>query len=148
VGLGAPYWDSEARACITGVTRGTKKAHIVRPAEESIAYQIKDILDLMRSESGIAVKELRVDGEPTRDEFLIQFQADILNVPVVCPKVKELSAMGSAFMAGLAVGLWKDYDIKNLRQIDKVFSSAMSDDERQMLYEGWKQAVKRTLYKA
>jgi glycerol kinase len=105
--ISAPYWDSEAKASILGITRGTKKAHIVRAAEESIAYQIKDVLDLMVTESGVGIKELRVDGGPTRDKFLMQFQADILGVTVVRSKIEELSAMGSTFMAGLSLGFWE-----------------------------------------
>lgn len=148
VGLGAPYWDSEAKAAITGIARGTKKAHVVRAAEESIAYQIKDILDLMISESGIILKELRVDGGPTRDAFLMQFQADMLNVPVVRSKVEELSAMGSALMAGLAVSIWNDFkQIERIRQIDAVFNSQMPEERRQRLYSGWQKAVKTILSK-
>ena len=146
VGLSAPYWDSEAKATITGITRGTKKAHIVRAAEESIAYQIKDILDLMVEESETELKELRVDGGPTRDEFLMQFQADMLNVPVVRTKIEELSAIGSAYMAGLAVKLWKNKEeIESLRVTDKEFKCKMDSIERDELYKGWKEAVKRTL---
>ena len=148
VGLGAPYWDSEAKAAITGIARGTKKAHIVRAAEESIAYQIKDILDLMVCESGIILKELRVDGGPTRDSFLMQFQADMLNVPVVRSKIEELSAMGSALMAGLAVGAWKDInEIERIRQIDAVFNNIMTEERRHILYNGWQKAVKTVLSK-
>lgn len=146
VGLGAPYWDSQARAAIIGMSRGTTKAHIVRAAEESIAYQIKDILELMIENSGIELKELRVDGGPTRDNFLMQFQADILGIPVERNKVAEVSALGSAFMAGIAVAFWKSKDeIRNLRQVDKVFVGHMSADERERLYRGWKEAVRRTL---
>lgn len=146
VGLSAPYWDSFAKASITGITYRTKKAHIVRAAEESIAYQIKDIIVLMEKESGIKLKELRVDGGPTRDDFLMQFQADILNVTVVRENIEELSAMGSAFMAGLATGLWKDKEeISKLRVYDKAFYSNMTSEDRKRLYNGWKEAVKRTL---
>jgi len=146
VGLSAPYWDSDARASIIGMTRGTRKAHIVRAAEESIAYQIKDVLELMMQDSGIALKELRVDGGPTRDNFLMQFQADMLGIPVERNRITEVSAMGSAFMAGLAIGLWNSKDeIKALRQTDKVFTSHMESQERERLYRGWKEAVRRTL---
>ncbi len=147
VGLSAPYWDSEAKASIMGITRGTKKAHIVRAAEESIAYQIKDILDLMVMESGVKLKELRVDGGPTRDNFLMQFQADIINVAVVRNKIEELSAMGSAFMAGLAVGFWNSKEeIKTLRAPDVIFNCKMNNSEKDKLYKGWKEAVRRTLF--
>lgn len=146
VGLSSPYWDSEARASILGITRGTKKAHIVRAAEESIAYQIKDVLDLMVTESGVSIKELRVDGGPTRDNFLMQFQADILAVTVVRSKIEELSAIGSAFMAGLSLGFWETKEeIKKLRSIDTIFSCKMDSAERDRLYNGWKEAVRKTL---
>lgn len=146
VGLSAPYWDSEAKASITGMTRGTKKAHIVRAAEESIAYQIKDVLDLMIKESGLRLKELRVDGGPTRDGFLMQFQADMLDVPVACCKIEELSALGSAFMAGLASGFWQGPDeLASLRAADAAYESAMDGSIRERLYKGWKDAVGRTL---
>lgn len=146
VGLGAPYWDSEARATITGMTSSTNKAHIVRAAEESIAYQIRDIIELMREESGISLKELRVDGGPTRDNFLMQFQSDILDVPVVRVKIEELSALGSAFIAGLAVGIWKSPEkLVFLRDIDTIFTPKMSQVTRERLYKGWKLAVRRSL---
>jgi glycerol kinase len=146
VGLGAPYWDSEAKASITGINRGTQKAHIVRAAEESIAYQIKDVIDLMIQESGISLCELRVDGGPTKDNFLMQFQADMLNVTVVRNRIEELSALGSAYMASLAVGLWHDkQEIQNLRIQDAIFSSQMDDVARNRLYKGWQEAVRRTL---
>jgi len=146
VGLGAPYWDSEARAIITGMSSNTRKAHIVRAAEESIGYQIRDIIELMKEESGIQLRELRVDGGPTRDNFLMQFQADILNVPVVRVKIEELSALGSAFIAGLATGLWNNLEeLIPLREIDRVFLPEMEQEEREKLYEGWKRAVRLAL---
>lgn len=149
VGLGAPYWDNDAKASITGITRSAKKAHIIRAAEESIAYQIKDILELMIEEAGIKLKELRVDGGPTRDAFLMQFQADILDTTVVCSKIEELSAMGSCLMAGLAIGIWKNKEeLIALRESGRVFVSAMTDDQRAELYKGWKKAVGRTLSRA
>ena len=130
-----------------GISRGIKKAHIVRAAEESIAYQIKDILDLMVMESGVKLKELRVDGGPTRDNFLMQFQADILNVAVVRNKIEELSAIGSAFMAGLAIGFWNSKEeIKALRAPDVIFDYKMDNRKRDKLYKGWKEAVRRTLF--
>lgn len=147
VGLSAPYWDSEARASIVGISRGTKKAHIVRAAEESIAYQIKDIVDLMAKESGVEVGDLRVDGGPTRDTFLMQFQANILGVPLVCNKIEELSAMGSAFMAGLAMGFWNSKeDIEALKTSSIIFNCKMDNKQKNILYRGWKEAVKRTLF--
>jgi len=148
VGLGAPYWDHEARACICGMGRDAKKAHVVRAALESIAYQIKDLIDLMISKSGVELEELRVDGGPTRNEFLMQFQTDILQKPVVRSGIEEISALGSAFMAGLAAGLWKNLEeIKRLRTEDKIFNNEMDPAEIKRLYDGWKKAVSRTRYK-
>jgi len=148
VGLGAPYWDSEARAIITGIGKGTKKAHIVRAAEESIAYQIKDIVEEIVEETGINLSELRADGGPTRDDFLMQFQADMLEVPVVRSNVEEFSAMGSAYIGGLALGFWNDKeDIQDLRSKEEVFYSNMSSNECNRLYSAWKQEVKRSLSK-
>ncbi len=148
VGLGAPYWDSEARANIQGMTRGTGKAHLVRAAEESIAYQIKDIIDLMIQESSASLGELRVDGGPSKDDFLMQFQADVLGVDVVRNRIEELSALGTAYMAGLAVGMWRDLaEIQSLRIQDTVFHSQMDEIRRAKLYQGWTEAVRRTLSK-
>lgn len=146
VGLSAPYWDSEAKASITGITRGVTKAHIVRAAEESIAYQIKDVLDLAVEEADVSLQEIRVDGGPTRDDFLMQFQADMLNVTVVRSKIEELSAVGVAYMAGLAAGFWGSRDeIMLLREPDREFRSRMEEQGRRKLYEGWNEAVRRTL---
>jgi len=146
VGLSAPYWDSEAKASITGISRGTKKAHIVRAAEESIAYQIRDILDLMVVESVIKLKELRVDGGATRDNFLMQFQANILNIAVVRNEIEELSAIGSVFMSGLTMGFWNSKEeIKALRAPDVIFNGKMDNRKRDKLYKGWKEAIRRTL---
>ena len=144
VGLGAPYWDSQARACISGMARNTKKAHIVRAALESIAYQVKDLIDLMVENASIPFREMRVDGGPTRNNFLMQFQCDMLRKDVVRSNIEEVSALGSAFMAGLACGFWKDLDeIKALRKVDKSFAPDMASDEIEKLYSGWKLAVKR-----
>lgn len=146
VGLSAPYWDSESKASITGISRGTKKAHIVRAAEESIAYQIRDILDLMVAESVIKLKELRVDGGATRDNFLMQFQANILNIAVVRNEIEELSAIGSVFMSGLTIGFWNSKEeIKALRAPDVIFNGKMDNRKRDKLYKDWKEAVRRTL---
>lgn len=145
VGLGAPYWANQARACISGMARNTKKAHIVRAALESIAYQVKDLIDLMIENSSIPFREMRVDGGPTRNNFLMQFQSDMLHKEVVRSNIEEISALGSAFMAGLACGFWKDLDeIKMLRKVDKTFNPGMPSDEIEKLYEGWKLAVKRS----
>lgn len=144
VGLGAPYWDNQARACISGMARNTKKAHIVRAALESIAYQVKDLIDLMVENASIPFREMRVDGGPTRNNFLMQFQSDMLRKEVVRSNIEEVSALGSAFMAGLACGFWKDLDeIKALRKVDRTFSPEMPSEEIEKLYSGWKLAVKR-----
>lgn len=144
VGLGAPYWDNAARASISGMARNTKKAHIVRAALESIAYQIKDLIDLMVENASIQFREMRVDGGPTRNNFLMQFQCDMLRKEVVRSNIEEVSALGSAFMAGLAVGLWENLEeIKSLRKTDKTFKPVMPANEVERLYSGWKMAVRR-----
>ena len=148
VGLGAPYWDNEARACISGMPRSTKKAHIVRAALEAIAYQVKDLIDLMAEGSGVGLKEMRVDGGPTRNNFLMQFQADMLNSAIVRTDVEEVSALGSALMAGITVKLWNDLDeLSSLRKIDKVFKPEMDIEKRDQYYRGWQEAVQNILKK-
>jgi len=148
VGLSAPYWDSTARAMIMGMSRGTKKAHVVRAALESIAYQIKDVVDLMVSDSGTDLKELRVDGGATGNSFLMQFQADMLNVPVVCASIEELSAIGAAYMAGQTMGFWNSKtELQSLRKIRASYYPSMDQKKRYSLYSGWKSAVKRALTK-
>ncbi|MEI7422212.1 MAG: glycerol kinase GlpK [Prolixibacteraceae bacterium] len=145
VGLGAPYWDNQARASISGMSRNTKKAHIVRAALESIAYQVKDLIDLMVENSTVPFLEMRVDGGPTKNNFLMQFQSNVLMKEVVRSNIEEISALGSAFMAGLACGFWKDLsEIIALRKVDKIFTPAMSSDEIEGLYSGWQLAVKRS----
>lgn len=146
VGLGAPYWDMYARGAILGLTRGTTRNHIIRATLESIAYQTRDVLELMRNECGLDLCELRVDGGACANNFLMQFQSDILGVPVERPKVIETTAMGAAYLAGLAVGFWKDQSmIAQRRKIDRRFNPAMSEDKRKALYDGWKKAVKRAM---
>jgi glycerol kinase len=148
VGLGAPYWDNEARACLSGMPRNTNKAHIVRAALESIAYQVKDLVSLMKVKGGIPLKELRVDGGPTRNKFLMKFQSDILNREVVVSDIEEISALGATFMAGLATGFWKDLEeIKALRKAGKTFQHEMKKEKIDELYSGWKKAVDRTRLK-
>ena len=144
VGLGAPYWDNDARAIISGMARDTGKAHIARAALESIAYQVKDLVDLMGTGAGITLKELRVDGGPTRNNFLMQFQSDMLGNTIVRTTIEEISALGATVMAGLATGFWKDLDeIASLRLVDRAFEPAMDSVEVEELYAGWKVAVKK-----
>ncbi len=146
VGLGAPYWDNEARAIICGLNFDSGKAHIVRAGLESIAYQIKDVLDLMIKESEIELKELRADGGASENDFLMQFQADMLGVEVKTTAVKEVSALGAAFMAGLALGVWENIEeIESLRKVSSIYEPQMSEDMREKNYKGWKQAVKKAV---
>ncbi|HLO56370.1 MAG TPA: glycerol kinase GlpK [Saprospiraceae bacterium] len=141
-GLGAPYWNQYARGTITGISRGTTKAHIARAALESIAYQTVDVLKAMEADAGISIKELRVDGGATVNDFLMQFQSDVLNCKVVRPEITETTALGAAYLAGLAVGYWESIDdIKNQWSIEKTFSPDLSDDNRDSLYTGWLKAV-------
>jgi glycerol kinase len=127
------------------MARNTKKAHIVRAALESIAYQVKDLTDLMAHQGEIDLKELRVDGGPTRNNFLMQFQSDILGKPVIRSGIEEISALGSAFMAGLTTGFWKNQDeIKGLYHSDRVFLPEMDKPDVETIYKGWKKAVERT----
>jgi glycerol kinase len=146
VGLGAPYWDGFARGAMFGLTRGATKAHIARAALEAIAYQTKDILDAMGKDSGIDLRELKVDGGATGNDFLMQFQADVLNVAVARQNNVEATAWGAAAMAGLTLGVWKDQaELASLQGGDKRFEPAMKQDERTKLYAGWRKAVERSL---
>ncbi|MBX9799425.1 MAG: glycerol kinase GlpK [Burkholderiaceae bacterium] len=143
-GLGAPYWDSYARGTILGMTRGSNKAHIARAALESIAYQNVDLLDAMQKDAQLALQELRVDGGASRNDLLMQFQADILNVPVVRPVVTETTALGAAYLAGLAVGYWNSQqEITAQWKMDKRFEPGMSADEREHRLHTWHRAVER-----
>lgn len=142
-GLGAPYWDSEAKACICGMTRSTGKAEIVKAAEECIAYQITDLVLLMQQESGMPVTELRVDGGPTKDRYLMQFQSDMLSIPVAVPHNEELSGIGAAYAAGFALGIW-DKSVYEKEERTR-YTASMEDAVRQKRYDGWKQAVKSVL---
>ena len=145
-GLGAPYWDMYARGAIMGLTRGANRAHLVRATLESIAYQVKDVLNAMQEDSGLKLKGLKVDGGASSNNFLMQFQSDILDVNINRPKVVETTALGAAYLAGLAVGFYKDKEeIKSSWIIDKEFTPNMSDDKRNLLYKGWKKAVSRSL---
>jgi glycerol kinase len=142
-GLGAPHWNQHARGSIFGITRGSTNAHIARAALDSIAYQTCDVLKAMEADSGISIAELRVDGGATVNNALMQFQSDILNTKVVRPKVTETTASGAAYLAGLAVGYWKNVDeIQKQWQVDKTFIPVMDDEKRNELVKGWQRAVK------
>jgi glycerol kinase len=142
-GLGAPHWNQHARGTITGLTRGSTSAHIARAALDSIAYQTMDVLKAMEADSGISIKELRVDGGATVNDLLMQFQADIMNTSVVRPVITETTALGAAYLAGLAVGYWENMDaIRNQWQADKKFDASMEEVERKQLLKDWHRAVK------
>jgi glycerol kinase len=144
VGLGAPYWDMYARGTIVGLTRGVKREHIVRAALEAIAYQTRDVLEAMQKDSGINLQALKVDGGAVKNNFLMQFQSDILGVPVDRPVVNETTALGAAYLAGLAVGYWKGKaEIAQKWDVDRHFQPAMSVRKQEDLYQGWKKAVER-----
>jgi len=146
VGLGAPYWDQYARGTIVGLTRGAKKEHLIRATLESLAYQTSDVLKAMEEDSGITLKALKVDGGACANNFLMQFQADILGVQVDRPEVIETTALGAAYLAGLAVGYWKDKeDISKNWAISRSFTPNMNDNRRKELLNGWKEAVNRSL---
>ncbi|KFN01199.1 glycerol kinase [Bacillus clarus] len=145
VGLGTPYWDSEVRGAVFGVTRGTTKEHFIRATLESLAYQTKDVLCAMEADSGIELKTLRVDGGAVKNNFLMQFQSDMLDVPVERPVINETTALGAAYLAGLAVGYWKNQDeIKSQWHMDKSFTPAMEAETSEELYAGWKKAIEAT----
>ncbi len=144
-GLGAPYWDAEAKGIIAGLTQGVTEHHIVRATLESLAYQTKDILDAMTEDSGINLKELNVDGGASVNNFLMQFQADILNKKTVRPEIVETTAAGAAFLAGLAVNFWTEKELISERKIDKIFTPEIKKEDRDKLYKGWKTAVKQCM---
>ena len=145
-GLGAPHWDMYARGALVGLTRGTTRDHIIRAAQESIAYQVADLVEAMEKDTGIALQELNADGGASRDRFLMQFQSDILNKAVCRPAIRETTALGAAYLAGLAVGVWPDLDqIRALRTLDQRYEPRMEADTRQRLTRGWHKAVGRSL---
>jgi len=145
-GLGAPHWDQYARGLLIGLNRGTGAKHIARAALESIAFQTYDILQAMQADSGIELNELRVDGGAANNDFLMQFQADILNVTVQRPKITETTALGAAYLAGLAVGFWQnEEEISKQWQIDKEFKASMDEKTRAKLLKGWQKALKRSM---
>lgn len=142
-GLGAPYWDAYARGTIVGLTRGVNSSHIVRATLESIAYQTRDVLDAMQADSGISLAALKVDGGAVANDFLMQFQSDVLDTEVLRPKVTEVTALGSAYLAGLAVGFWGSIDeVRNKATIDRHFYPHHDEEKRNRRYKGWKRAVK------
>ncbi len=145
-GLGAPYWDMYARGCMVGLTRGVNKRHLCRAVLESITYQMTDLLEAMKADSGIDLTELRVDGGASVSNIMMQIQANLINTPVNRPKCVETTALGAAYLAGLAVGFWNSKDeIEKIREVSKVFTPEMDEDTRTKLYSGWKKAVKRAM---
>lgn len=145
VGLGAPYWDMYARGAIFGLTRGTRKAHLIRATLESLAYQTRDVLSAMESDSGVELKGLRVDGGASANNLLMQFQSDILGTTVERPEVIETTALGAAYLAGLAVGFWQKEQIIKNWQLNNQFQPEMAETEKEKLYKGWQKAVKRSM---
>jgi glycerol kinase len=149
VGLGAPHWDPAARGLLTGLNRATGRAHIVRAALEAIAYQTRELVEAMEADSGERLAELRADGGAAANDFLMQFQADILGLPVVRPAEIETTALGAAFLAGLAVGLWKSLEeLARFWRVNRRFEPRMAADRREQLFAGWKQAVQRARWRA
>jgi glycerol kinase len=146
VGLGTPYWDSDVRGAVFGLTRGTMKEHFIRATLESLAYQTKDVLSAMESDSLIKLKTLRVDGGAVKNNLLMEFQCDILNVPVERTKVSETTALGAAYLAGLAVGFWESQEeISKQWATDRKFIPKMAEEQRDSLYNGWKKAVEAAM---
>lgn len=142
----APYWDMYARGIIIGITRGTKREHICRAAEEAIAYQTKDVIDAMIADSGENLTSLRVDGGATKSDFLMQFQSDILGILIERPKTTEMAALGAAYFAGLGVGYWENMaDLEKNWILDKKYKPKMTVEKRKALYSGWKEAARRSL---
>lgn len=145
-GLGAPNWDMYARGCIVGLTRGTRREHIIRAAQESIAYQVADLVNAMQQDTGLTLASLKADGGASRDHFLMQFQSDIIHCKVRRPAIRETTALGAAYLAGLGVGVWDSLDeIKKLWECDIVYEPQMSEDQRQDLIRHWHEAVHRSL---
>jgi len=144
-GLGAPHWNQDARGLITGITRGTSRTHLARAALESIAYQTHDIVECMQRDSGYDIKSLRVDGGATRNGFLMQFQSDILDIPVIRPRKIEATARGAAYMAGLAVDFWESVnDLPRSESNTDVFTPKMSPETRRRLLDGWRSALAKS----
>ena len=145
-GLGAPYWDSQARGAILGLTRGANRAHIVRAALESLAFQVADLVGAMEADAGFPFREVHVDGGASANDFLMQFQCDILGCTLLRPACLETTALGAAFLAGLSTGFWKDVDeLVSLRADEQLFTPVMRDERREGLLEGWHDAVRRVM---
>lgn len=145
VGLGAPYWDQDARGAFFGITRGTTKEHFIRATVESLAYQTRDVIETMNKDSGIQTNTMRVDGGAAKNDFLLQFQSDILGTTIERSKVNETTALGAAYLSGLATGFWKNQEeIKNYWESGGIFEPEMEEDLRENLYEGWQEAVAAT----
>src|SRR5208283_6149966 len=145
VGLGCPYWNADARGIITGLTRGVNVRHIVRAALESMAYQTKEVFDLMGLESGLAIRSLAVDGGACRNNFLMQFQADMLAIPIIRPSMVDTTVAGAAYLAGVSIGLWKPQDALKIKAIERIFKPCMSRGMVHSKYEGWCHAVRQAL---
>ena len=142
-GLGAPHWDPYARGTIVGITRGVNKYHLIRATLESLAYQVNDVIRAMEADSDISLTSLRVDGGASANDFLMQTQADIMGTPVKRPKCIETTAMGAAYLAGLAVGYWKNREeVEENWAVDKIFNPVISEEERQQKVKGWNKAVR------
>jgi len=145
VGLGAPYWDQHARGAIVGLTRGTTRAHLARAALEAIAFQSRDVLDAMAADAKAPFGRVRVDGGAVANDFLCQFQADVLEAPVDRPAIIETTGLGAAYLAGLGVGVWRSLDaVAKRHAVDRTFTPAMPAPERAQRYEDWKRAVERS----
>jgi len=146
VGLGAPHWDMQARGTIVGLTRGANRNHIIRAALESMAYQTCDVFTTMEQETGIKISELAVDGGAVENNFLMQFQADVLDKIVLRPTIIETTSLGAAFLAGLNAGVWKDTDkLAKMKKYDKRFFPILENQTRLRLLEGWQQALRQTM---
>ena len=147
-GLGAPYWDPSARGTVTGITRGTSREHIVRAALEGIAYEVCDLVQAMEKDAGIKITQLAVDGGACKNDFLMQFQADLLDCTAVRPKVAETTALGAAYLAGLNAGCWSGLEeIKKNFEVERTFTPNMSEGDRINLLNGWRDAVKKATLK-
>ena len=145
-GLGAPHWDMYARGCMIGLTRGTTREHIIRAAQESIAYQVNDLLTAMKRDTGVSLASLSVDGGASRDSFLMQFQADVSNCTIRRPVIHETTALGACYLAGLATGVWGSRDeLKQLWRCDTLYQPLMDEERRRNLLAGWDKAVGRAL---